>query len=72
MSPRGVRSAEKVVSPLSQWIALTRDQAVEALATCFLQRYPARFGSLSAEELTAAYALARRKYGRREWIDRIQ
>jgi lipoate-protein ligase A len=31
VSPRGVRSAEKAVSPLSRWLPLSRDQVVEAL-----------------------------------------
>jgi lipoate---protein ligase len=71
VSPRGVRSAEKAVSPLSHWLAFSRDQAVEALAACFLSRYPARFGTLSAAELVAAHELAASKYATQEWIDRL-
>jgi lipoate-protein ligase A len=72
VSPRGVRSAEKAVSPLGRWLRLGRDQVVEALAGCFLARYPAHFDTLSAEELVAAYQLAATKYARREWIDRFR
>jgi lipoate-protein ligase A len=71
VSPHGVRSAEKTVSPLSRWVSLPRDRVVEALAACFLDRYPACFGTLDAEELAAAHRLALEKYGKREWIDRI-
>src|SRR5437868_1494995 len=35
VSARGVRSAEKAVSPLSHWLPLSRDQVVEALVDCF-------------------------------------
>jgi lipoate-protein ligase A len=71
VSPRGVRSAEKTVSPLNRWLNLSRDQGVEALADCFLARYPAHFDTLSAEELASAHRLAATKYARREWIDRF-
>ena len=71
VSPRGVRSAEKTVSPLRRWLGLSRDEVVQALAGCFLESFPARFGSLSAEELAAAHALAAHKYATPEWIDRL-
>ena len=72
LSPRGVRSAEKTVSPLARWLEMSRDQVVEALAGCFLQRYSARLGSLSEEELAAAQELAARKYATPEWVDRLR
>jgi lipoate-protein ligase A len=72
VSPRGVRSAEKTVSPLSRWLTLPLERVLEALAACFLTRYPARFGTLDGEELTAAHRLALEKYRRPEWIDRIR
>jgi lipoate-protein ligase A len=71
LSPRGVRSAEKTVSPLGRWLEMSRDAALQALATCFLRRFPARFGTLSTEELVASYQLGKTKYARRAWIDRI-
>ena len=71
VSERGVRSAEKTVSPLSRWLTLPRERVLEALAACFLTRYPARFGTLDGEELTAAHRLAVEKYRKPEWIDRI-
>jgi lipoate-protein ligase A len=71
VSPRGVRSAEKAVSPLSRWLALSRDQVVEALVDCFTTSYPAYFDTLTAEELTAAHQLAADKYSKKEWVDRF-
>jgi lipoate-protein ligase A len=71
VSPRGVRSAEKAVSPLSRWLTLSRDQVVEALVDCFTTSYPAYFDTLTAEELTAAHQLAADKYSKKEWVDRF-
>jgi lipoate---protein ligase len=72
VSPRGVRSAEKAVSPLDRWLTLDRDQVVEALAGCFARRHGARPGALQPDELEAARALAASKYATPEWIDRVR
>ena len=72
VSPRGVRSAEKEVSPLDRWLALDRDAVVAALAGCFANRHPARPGSLAPDELQAARSLAAGKYATPEWLDRIR
>jgi lipoate-protein ligase A len=72
VSPRGVRSAEKEVSPLERWLALDRDQVVAALAACFADRHSALPGALLPEELAAAHALAAARYATLEWIDRIR
>jgi lipoate-protein ligase A len=72
VSARGVRSAEKVVSPLSRWLPLGRERVLEALVDCFTASYPAYFDTLTSEELSAAYQLAADKYSRKEWIDRFQ
>jgi lipoate-protein ligase A len=71
LSPRGVRSAEKAVSPLARWLPMGQERLLETLAACFLARYPARFGTLDGEELATAHRLALDKYRKREWIDRI-
>jgi lipoate---protein ligase len=71
VSARGVRSAEKVVSPLQRWLTLSRDQVVSALAACFAETHATRPGSIDGEELAAAHDLAARKYATREWIDRV-
>jgi lipoate-protein ligase A len=71
VSPRGVRSAERAVAPLSLWLRLDRDQVVAALATCFRARTGATEGALTAEELSRAEALTRQRYATMEWIDRL-
>lgn len=72
VSPRGVRSAEKEVSPLDRWLTLDRDEVVAALAGCFTRRHGARPGALQPEELDAARALAAAKYATAAWVDRIR
>lgn len=71
VSPLGVRSAEKTVSPLGRWLDLGRDQAVELLVAWFADRYPVGPGELSSGDLEAARRLASSKYASAEWIDRL-
>jgi lipoate-protein ligase A len=72
VSHRGVRSAEKAVSPLDRWLALDRDAVVAALTGCFAERQRARPGAILADELEAARALAASKYATPDWVDRIR
>jgi lipoate-protein ligase A len=72
VSPRGVRSAEKEVSPLDRWLDLDRDDVVAALAACFAEGHRTRPGALRPDELEAARALAAVKYATPEWVDRIR
>ncbi|HLH68022.1 MAG TPA: biotin/lipoate A/B protein ligase family protein [Candidatus Dormibacteraeota bacterium] len=72
VSPRGVRSAERTVAPLSLWLTLERDQVVAALAACFRRRTEAVEGTLTPEELSRAEALSRERYATQEWIDRLR
>jgi len=71
VSPRGVRSAEKAVSPLSWFLDLSLEAVVEALIGCFVARHPSTFRPIAADELDEAGDLAARKYGTPEWIDRL-
>jgi lipoate-protein ligase A len=71
VSPRGVRSAEKTVSPLSWFLDLAIDAVVEELIRCFLADNQATLGHLTEEELTAARDLATDKYASPQWIDRL-
>jgi len=71
VSPRGVRSAEKAVSPLERWLTLERDAVVAELASCFRAGHDARAGEVTSEELADARALAADKYATAGWIDRI-
>jgi lipoate-protein ligase A len=71
VSPRGVRSAEKTVSPLSWFLDLAIDAVVEELIRCFLADNQATLGHLTEEELTAARDLATDTYASPQWIDRL-
>jgi lipoate---protein ligase len=71
VSPRGVRSAEKSVSPLSWFLEGPIEAVMEAMISCFLTRYPSTVRPLHPDELTAAQDLAARKYATPEWIDRL-
>jgi lipoate-protein ligase A len=72
VSPLGVRSAERTVSPLERWLTLGRDEVVAALAGCFRGTHPARAGELRPDELTEARALAVAKYASPDWVDRLR
>jgi lipoate-protein ligase A len=67
VSDRGVRSAEKAVSPLDTLLDLSRAEVVAALAASS----GARPGRLDPAELEEAVALAAEKYARRDWIYRL-
>ncbi|MDQ6773585.1 MAG: lipoate--protein ligase family protein [Candidatus Dormibacteraeota bacterium] len=72
LSPRGVRSAEKVVSPLSAWTTATQADVTDALAACFKGSHPTGAGEIDDDELAEARALTEFKYGRQAWIDRLR
>ena len=71
VSPRGVRSAEKVVSPLSRWTDLDRDTMVDRLRDWFAARHRTREARLLPEELAQARKLAATKYATPQWLDRL-
>lgn len=71
VSPRGVRSADKVVSPLDRWLSASRDEVVCALAACFAKNHTTERAALEPGELAEARELATRKYATRAWIDRL-
>jgi lipoate---protein ligase len=72
VSPRGVRSAERTVSPLERWLPLDRDEVVSALSACFGAIHPTRPAHVGSDELAEARALAAAKYATPEWIDRVR
>jgi lipoate-protein ligase A len=72
VSPSGLRSAERAVSPLDRWLRLSRDEVVAALADWFTSHHPAGRGRLTADEVADARALAAAKYARQDWIDRVR
>jgi lipoate-protein ligase A len=71
VSPLGVRSAEKQVSPLRCFTDLSRDAMVDRLTAWFADRAPVREGTLTREDLTAAERMAASKYATPQWLDRL-
>ncbi|HXM54931.1 MAG TPA: biotin/lipoate A/B protein ligase family protein [Candidatus Dormibacteraeota bacterium] len=72
VSPRGVRSAEKTVSPLDRWLWIDRDAVVAAMVACFRAGFDASPGELASDELADARTLAAAKYATAEWVDRVR
>jgi lipoate---protein ligase len=72
VSSRGVRSAEKEVSPLRWFTDLPRAAVVESLVACFAARHRSVERPLTPDELAEARALAASKYATEEWIDRFR
>ncbi|HYL08754.1 MAG TPA: hypothetical protein VEU76_09395, partial [Candidatus Udaeobacter sp.] len=71
LTERGVRSAEKVVSPLAWFTNLSCDEVAGNLCSSFVRGFHAREGRLDGEELDAAKRLVEVKYGTPEWINRL-
>jgi lipoate---protein ligase len=71
VSPLGVRSAEKHVTPLGGFTTLTRDAVVDRLCAHFGSLARIRPGRLCPSDLAAADALATSKYATPEWLDRL-
>jgi lipoate---protein ligase len=67
VSERGVRSADKRVSPLDTLLSIPRAEVIAALAAAS----GAGPGRLEPGELEATASLAASKYARREWIFRL-
>lgn len=68
---RGVRSAEKEVSPLARWTSLSRDEVVDRLTEWFGGLAVVRTRELDEQTLGVARLLAARKYATRAWVDRL-
>ena len=71
LAPRGVRSAEKAVSPLAWFTDRRCEEVAAGLASCFARDFDARPAELTAEELGAAAALVASKYATAAWIGRL-
>ena len=73
LTHRGVRSADKVVSPLSDLLpGITREEVLAALGEAFATHWPVSGeGGLADAERDAASSLAAAKYSRQEWIERL-
>jgi lipoate---protein ligase len=71
IAERGVRSAEKAVSPLSWFTPLSCDTVARNLTQYFANEYQVAPSELSLEELAEARHLVESKYGTPAWINRL-
>jgi len=71
LSERGVRSAEKEVSPLSWFTKLSCAAVTRRLEESFAAAFAAQPTELSAAEIDAARRLVESKYSTPAWIDRL-
>jgi lipoate-protein ligase A len=71
LTGRGVRSAEKAVSPLSWFTTLTCDEVERNLFGYFMRDFAARESTLTSEEIDRARALVESKYSTPAWINRL-
>ena len=71
LSQRGVRSAEKSVSPLSWFTDLSCAEVARRLTDHFALEFGARETRLSAPELDQALQLVTTKYATAAWINRL-
>jgi lipoate-protein ligase A len=71
LAERGVRSAEKQVSPLSWFTDLSCQEVAERMDGYFMESFEATAGELSEKELSAATDLVEAKYGTPAWINRL-
>jgi lipoate---protein ligase len=71
IAERGVRSAEKEVSPLAWFTDLSCSEVAARLRSHFKDRFDAAETALTAADVDAAEALVASKYGSAEWINRI-
>jgi lipoate-protein ligase A len=71
LSERGVRSADKTVSPLSWFTPLSCRETMQHLERSFVDDFAARTSELSAGETEAAHALVVSKYATPAWVNRV-
>ena len=71
VSERGVRSADKSVSPLSWFTSLGCAETTRHLEKSFGEAFSTTTSELSSEELEAADELVAAKYATPEWVNRL-
>jgi lipoate---protein ligase len=71
VAERGVRSAEKSVSPLSWFTSLSCREVARHLYDHFTREFSAQPSHLTDDELALARGLVTRKYGTQAWINRL-
>jgi lipoate---protein ligase len=71
LAERGVRSAEKEVSPLAWFTPLSCAEVARSLHDHFRREFDARAGELAKDELESANHLVMSKYATPAWINRL-
>jgi lipoate---protein ligase len=71
ISERGVRSAEKSVSPLSWFTDLSSADVARSMSDFFVREFRAQATQLSEQELERAHDLVTTKYATAAWINRL-
>jgi lipoate---protein ligase len=71
LTTRGVRSAEKAVSPLSWFTDLSCTSVAEHMQSFFAREFDASERALTPTEIEAAERLVASKYGQATWINRL-
>jgi lipoate-protein ligase A len=71
LSERGVRSADKAVSPLSEFTSMDCAGVANHMSRSFKAEFHAHHSEVSREELDAARELVRTKYSTSDWISRL-
>jgi lipoate-protein ligase A len=71
LSDRGVRSADKAVSPLSWFTVLSCSEVAKHMEQSFLSEFHADVSELTREEREAARALETTKYASESWVNRL-
>src|ERR1700687_5635204 len=71
LSDRGVRSADKSVSPLSEFTSMRCAEVARHMERSFTAEFHAQVRELSQAEVDAAIELAKTKYATPGWINRL-
>lgn len=71
VAERGIRSAEKAVSPLSWFTSLSCGEVARDLHAYFQRDFDARASDITEEEVGAAGRLVKSKYSTAAWIHRL-
>ena len=71
LSERGVRSADKAVSPLSEFTSMNCAGVARHMERSFTAEFHVHDSEVSREELDAARELAKIKYATSGWINRL-
>ena len=71
VAARGVRSAEKAVSPLSWFTPLSCNEVAARMQSHFTREFQATVGELTSREIATARHLVASKYSNEAWINRL-